>query len=222
LTARPEVLLWRHGRTEWNAAGRFQGQLDSPLDETGRGQVVAGALEVARHNVARIVSSDSTRALHTADALARVTGLPVHADARLREVHLGQWSGLTREEVQDRFPEEYAAWIAGEDITRGGGETFAEVGERGWSCISEHLEMVEPDGGAVVAVTHGGTALSVIVEALGIPRELRRAFGPLGNAHWTRISWQGERPRLAEHNVGASAVGTSSFGDDVPRLVKEL
>lgn len=222
MTARPEVILWRHGRTEWNAAGRFQGQLDSPLDETGRAQVAAGALEVARHRVGRIVSSDSTRALHTADALARVSGLPVHADPRLREVHLGQWSGLTREEVQERFPEEYAAWIAGEDITRGGGETFAEVGRRGWECVDEHLEQMDADAGALVAVTHGGTALSLLVEALGIPRELRRAFGPLGNAHWSRLSWQGERLRLAEHNVGASAVGTASFGDDVPRLVKEL
>jgi probable phosphoglycerate mutase len=221
LTARPEVLLWRHGRTEWNAAGRFQGQLDSPLDETGRAQVAAGAVEVARHDVRRIVSSDSTRALHTADVLAHLTGLPVHADARLREVHLGQWSGLTREEVQERFPDEYASWVAGDDITRGGGETFAEVGQRAWACLEDHLEMMDGDG-ALVAVTHGGTALSLLVQALGIPRELRRAFGPLGNAHWSRLTWQGNRLRLAEHNVGASAVGTSSFGDDVPRLVKEL
>ena len=220
MSSRPEVLLWRHGRTEWNAAGRFQGQLDSPLDETGRAQVAAGALEVARHRVGRIVSSDSARALHTADALAHVTGLPVHVDARLREVHLGEWSGLTREQVQERFPDEYAAWVAGRDISRGGGETFAEVGARGWACVLEHLEMV--DDGALVAVTHGGTSLSVLVEALGIPMELRRAFGPLENAHWSRLTWQGDRPRLAEHNVGASKVGTSSFGDDVPRLVKEL
>jgi glucosyl-3-phosphoglycerate phosphatase len=204
----PEVVLWRHGRTEWNAVGRFQGQLDSPLDETGRAQVVAGAAEVARSSPRRIVSSDATRALHTADALATATGLPVVVDPRLREVHLGQWSGLTREEVQERFPDEYAAWIAGEDISRGGGETFVEVGERALACMREHLERV--DDGSLVLVTHGGTALSLLVEVLGVPRRLRRVLGPLGNAHWSRLVQHPSGWRLAEHNVGATAVGTAA------------
>ena len=219
MTARAEVILWRHARSEWNALGRFQGQLESDLDEVGRRQAVEAASRLAELSPARIVTSPSVRARDTAAALAAATGLPAVEDPRLREVDLGAWSGLTRDEVAVRFPEEYADWRAGRDITRGGGETFAEVGSRIAAVVTEHLAALPDGAGPLVVVTHGGTTLSALVALLDLPPEVRRRLGPVGNARWSRLSPapDGVGWRLAEHNAGIDERSIAGFGDDVAR-----
>ena len=102
------VLLLRHGRTRWNAQRRFQGQADPPLDDIGRAQAYEVAALVAALEPQLIVSSDALRAAQTAAPLAEITGLPVQLEPRLRERSLGHWEGLTREEVQERYPDEFA------------------------------------------------------------------------------------------------------------------
>lgn len=198
----PDVILWRHGRTEWNAAGRFQGQLDSHLDDVGRRQVVRAAGQLARRRPSRVVSSDSLRALDTAAALGEVTGLEVTPDPRLREVDLGAWSGLTRSQVEERFPAEYATWLAGGDLARGGGETFAAVGERAALAAMEHHAPLEPDAGPLVLVTHGGTARSLVLAVVGLTEADRHCFDVLMNARWATLRRRGEQWRLVEYNVG--------------------
>ncbi len=198
------VIVLRHGRTEWNALGRFQGQHDVHLDEVGEAQVAAAAEVLTKRHPARLVSSDSMRALRTADALAHVTGLEVYADPRLREVDLGEWSGLTREQVAERFPEQYDAWIRGEDFPRGGGETFTTVGQRARAALEEHLDQLDDAAGPLVLVTHGGTALSLLVDLLDLGPQYRRRFGPLHNAQWLTVRRQDGQWRLVEHNVGAT------------------
>src|SRR4051794_22272581 len=153
------LVLWRHGRTEWNATGRIQGQLDPPLDAVGVEQAQHAAAVLAALPPAAIVSSDLERAAVTAGALAGRVGLPVASDVRLREIGLGTWEGLLREEVEQRFPGEFMAWMRGDDVRRGGGETYAEVGARGAACVLEQLAKTD---GLVVAVTHGGTARATI------------------------------------------------------------
>ena len=112
------LILLRHGRTAWNAERRFQGQLDPPLDEVGRMQAyeVAGLVAALRPDV--LVSSDAARARQTAELVSAAIGLPVQADARLRERSLGHWEGLTRDEVAEKYPDEFADWIAGRDVSR--------------------------------------------------------------------------------------------------------
>ncbi|HVF18639.1 MAG TPA: histidine phosphatase family protein [Mycobacteriales bacterium] len=219
MTARAEVILWRHARSEWNAQGRFQGQLESDLDDVGRRQAAEAAVRLAELSPVRLVSSDSARARDTAAALAALTGLEVVVDARLREVDLGRWSGLTRDEVSERFPEQFADWQAGRDISRGGGETFAQVGERVAAVVREHLA-AEPDpAGPLVFMTHGGTTLSALVALLELPPEIRRRLGPVGNARWSRLTPApgGAGWRLAEHNAGVDERTIAGFGDDVAR-----
>lgn len=219
MTAPADVILWRHGRSEWNAAGRFQGQLESDLDEVGRAQAVEAAARLAELSPSRLVSSDSARARDTAAALSAASGLGATYDARLREIDLGGWSGLTRDEVRERFGDEYTAWLAGEDIVRGGGETFAEVGARAAASVAEHLVGLAEGSGPLVMVTHGGTALSALVVLLDLPGAVRRRLGPLGNARWARLSPapDGDGWRLAEHNAGVDERAIAGFGDDVSR-----
>ena len=116
----PRLLLWRHGRTEWNATGRFQGQLDPPLDEEGRNQAVLAAPHLVAAGLPPeetvVVSSDLSRAAETAATLTALLGVPLRLDERLREHGMGSWEGLTRSEVAERFPEQYADWTAGRPV----------------------------------------------------------------------------------------------------------
>jgi probable phosphoglycerate mutase len=148
------LVLVRHGRTGWNADGRFQGQADPPLDDTGWEQARRAAVAIAGLEPAAIVSSDLRRAHQTAVMLGTACGLIPSTERGLREVALGAWEGLGRDEAAGRFPAEYAAWMSGADVRRGGGETQAEAGARVAASLLGFLWRVGR-GGTVVAVSHG-------------------------------------------------------------------
>jgi glucosyl-3-phosphoglycerate phosphatase len=195
----PRLILWRHGRTEWNAEGRFQGQLDPPLDATGRRQAAAAAPYVADGLVPEdtvVVSSDLDRAAETARAVAGLLGVDVRLDERLREHGMGSWEGLTRAEVADRFPDQYAAWMAGRPVLGRGGEEPAAVGGRAVAALADL-----PPAAVAVVVTHGGTSGRLIERLLDLGSDHRRVFGPLGNCAWSELVLQGDRWRLLRHNV---------------------
>ncbi|SDO17784.1 histidine phosphatase family protein [Geodermatophilus sp. DSM 45219] len=196
----PRLLLWRHGRTEWNAEGRFQGQLDPPLDEVGRRQarVAAPHLAAPLPEGTVVVSSDLVRAAETAVALTDVLGVPLRLDPRLREVGMGSWEGLTRQEVAERHPDQYADWLAGRPISGRGGEESADVPVRALAAVAEL-----PEAPAAVVVTHGGTSARVIEALLGLGPEHRRVFGPLANCAWSELAEQSGRWRLLRHNTSA-------------------
>ncbi|HTW20894.1 MAG TPA: histidine phosphatase family protein [Mycobacteriales bacterium] len=211
MSALRRVVLLRHGRTDWNASGRFQGQLDSPLDAVGRAQAAAAAVAVAPMQPNAIVSSDLARALDTAAVVAAECGLPLEADPRLREIHLGSWQGLTRAEARERFPEEYASWQAGEDRRRGEGETYAEVGARAAECVTERLGRLGGDA-LIIAVTHGGTARATIGTLIGLPADSWWRLAPLSNCRWSLLADMGRGWRLEEHNAGSPP--EEETGDD--------
>ena len=196
----PRLVLWRHGRTEWNAAGRFQGQLDPPLDEVGRRQARRAAPHLAAPlpEGTLVVSSDLGRAAETAVALTDVLGVPLRLDPRLREVDMGSWEGLTRQEVAERHPEQYADWLAGRPITGRGGEDSADVPARALAALRDL-----PEAPAAVVVTHGGTSARLIEALLGLGPEHRRVFGPLANCAWSELAEQSGRWRLLRHNTAA-------------------
>lgn len=204
------VVVWRHGRTAWNFGGRFQGQEDVPLDATGIEQARHAARILAALSPAAIVSSDLERAMATAAELAAVTSLPVLADPGLRETHLGAWQGLTRAEVEERFPGEAQAWLAGSQDRRGGGESMVEVADRAEAAIASALEKVDADG-TLIVVTHGGSGRVMIARMIGLPPEHWKALGALSNCCWSVLAQRKGRPHagdggdrwaLMEHNAG--------------------
>jgi probable phosphoglycerate mutase len=205
------VVLLRHGRTDWNATGRFQGQLDSPLDVIGRAQAAAAAVAVAPMRPDVIVSSDLSRARDTADTVAAECGLGVEIDPRLREIYLGAWEGITRTEARTQYTEEYARWQTGEDARRGGGETYAEVGARCVECIDEWLVKLGP-GSLVLAVTHGSAARATIGTMLGMDPDTWWRLAPLSNCRWSLLADIGRGWRLEEHNAGSPP--EEETGDD--------
>lgn len=210
----PRLILWRHGRTEWNATGRFQGQLDAPLDEEGRRQAARAAPHLVAsglaHREAVVVSSDLSRAADTAAALAGLLGVPVRPDPRLREHGMGSWEGLTRDEVAERYPDQYADWLAGRPVRGRGGEAPAAVAERALAALVEL-----PAAEVAVVVTHGGTAGRLVERLLGLGPDQRRVFGPLGNCAWSELSVHGSRWRLMRHNVAVPEVPIEGVGGPV-------
>jgi glucosyl-3-phosphoglycerate phosphatase len=202
------IVLLRHGRTAHNAGGVIQGQLDTPLDDTGRRQAQAVARVFAAAPPAVLLTSDLSRAAETAEAVGRATGLEPVLDPRLRELHLGSWQGLTSDEARERYPEQWADWRAGRDTPRGGGETYREAGARAADCIAQHL----PARGTLLAVTHGGTARA----ALGVLLELDPAswgrFAPLGNACFSTLVEAPWGWRLERHGAGTGPLTGAPAG----------
>lgn len=193
------LLLWRHGRTEWNATGRFQGQLDPPLDDRGRAEAFRAAPYLVATGLSGattvVVSSDLSRTAETAAVLTDLLGVPLRQDPRLREHGLGCWEGLTRAEVAERFPDQYADWRAGRPVRGRGGEDPADVGERALAALLD-LPVAE----VAVVVTHGGTAGRLMERLLEMGPAQRRVLGPLTNCAWSDLVVQGTRWRLMRHN----------------------
>jgi probable phosphoglycerate mutase len=195
------LVLWRHGRTEWNVSGRFQGQLDPPLDEVGLAEVARSAPLLAAglpRGTTVVVSSDLQRTVVTAAALTGILGVPLRQDPRLREHGMGTWEGLTRDEVAVQYPDQYAAWTAGEPVVDRGGEDAAAVGERALAALVDL-----PAAEVAVVVTHGGTAGRLMERLLGLQPAQRRLFAPLANCAWSQLTVHGARWRLQRHNVTA-------------------
>jgi len=167
----------------------------------GLAQAQAAAQAIATAAPYALVTSDLMRAADTAAPLGVALGLTPVADQRLREIALGAWEGLTGDEARERFPDEHAAWRAGEDVRRGGGETYAEAGQRAAACLREHLAHA-PDGGTLVAVTHGGTARGALGVLLDLPVPDWWRLAPLGNTCWSVLVEADRGWRLERHNTG--------------------
>ena len=159
-----------------------------------------------------LVASDLSRAAATAAALARVGGLEVAYDKRLRETHGGRWEGRTAAEIgASPDGDTYRAWLAGADVPAGGAETRSQLAERGVAAVADALAGV-PDDGVLVVATHGGTARAVIGRMLGLPVELWGVLGGLANCSWSMLSEARGGWRLSEHNAGS--LPEPVLGDD--------
>jgi 2,3-bisphosphoglycerate-dependent phosphoglycerate mutase len=179
-------VLVRHGETDWNRENRFQGHADPPLNDTGRGQARALADDLRGEHFAAAYTSPLRRAYETAAILASELGFEPVADEALKEVDVGSWSGLTRDEVESRFPDGYRRWL---EYGHGwdDGETYDELGER---VVSSLLEIAarHPDA-RVLAVTHGGPIRSALAAGDGVPfDEARRSIHVIGNCAIVRLA----------------------------------
>ena len=159
-----ELILIRHAESEWNAAGRWQGHADPPLSLRGRAQAEALAKSFDTPDVAAIYVSDLGRACETAAPLAAKLGLRPRVDAAFRELDVGRWSGLTREQIEANDAELLAAFDTGDPAVRpGGGETRGELRQRARECVA--LIAHAHRGERVVVVTHLGFIRAVLPDA---------------------------------------------------------
>lgn len=139
------LFIFRHGETDWNREGRFQGHFDIPINETGQEQARQLATRLSNHAIQAILSSDLLRAQQTAQIVADQLGIPVFLEPRLREAHLGEAQGLTREQIIAKFGETaLERWRSSHpmdaDVSYSGGESGRQVRGRALSAIEEFLQ----------------------------------------------------------------------------------
>ncbi|RZL35234.1 MAG: histidine phosphatase family protein [Rubrivivax sp.] len=179
------VILVRHGETAWNRATRIQGHTDIPLSELGLAQAQRLAEALADEPLAAIYSSDLSRARQTAEALARLQGLPVQIDVGLRERAFGRFEGLSWDEIAQRHPEDSLRWRRREpDFQVGGGESLVTFSAR---CLAAARRAIAAHPGESIAiVAHGGVLDSLYRAATGTALDAPRSW-QVGNASINRL-----------------------------------
>jgi probable phosphoglycerate mutase len=166
----PERLLFlaRHGETEWNRAGRWQGKTDIPLSDEGRAQARALAALLVGRGIVDVHASDLQRAAETAQIVAAILGIATPSrDIRLRERGFGCFEGFTREECAERHPEAWARYLADRRATPPGGEPQPEVAARVVAALTDIARAPRATGEATLVVSHGGTIRTFIHEVTG-------------------------------------------------------
>jgi broad specificity phosphatase PhoE len=180
-----DLILVRHGETDWNRDGRFQGHADTPLNDAGREQAHALADELAGERIDFVYTSDLVRARETAEIIATRLGADVVARSELREIDVGEWEGLTWPEIEERYPEGARTWHE-HGYGWKSGETYDELGERIIAAL-RRIAADHPDL-RVLVVGHGGTvrATRAFIEGLSVA-DSRRRSPAIGNCEVFRI-----------------------------------
>lgn len=160
------IILVRHAQSVWNAAGRWQGHANPELSEMGRAQARLVAERLSHWPVSHVYGSDLQRAAETAAAIAAARGLTAIIDPLWRERHIGDWEGLTMEEIRERYPADVEQMNRGQHVTPPNAEPTDAIYERATRAFQTLL--ARHPGEMTVAVSHGGTISAVLTAALGL------------------------------------------------------
>lgn len=180
---RRRLVLWRHGRTEWNRLGRAQGHADVSLDEIGVAQAARAAEFLATYEPTFVWSSDLARARETAIELVKMTGRDLLLDSRLREVDVGDREGLTFEEFRDSMPALFNRFMAGEPEAVPGAESKAQVAKRMLSVLRDAVAALH-DGQTGVLVGHGAALRMGTLAFFDLPASHSELLAGMSNCAW--------------------------------------
>lgn len=170
MTEKTRIYLMRHGEVEGHEHRRYNGQNDVALTEQGREQSQALAERLKGVSLAAVYASDLSRCRHAAELIAREHGLEPICLEELRELHIGKWQGLTWEEIQRRWPDEWQARLddlVGYQVE--GGESLAQMAARVRPVIADLV--TRHRGEEVAIVAHGGVNRVILLDAIGAPLE---------------------------------------------------
>lgn len=164
-----KLLLVRHGETEWNKLGKFQGHCDIGLNARGLDQARETAQTVVAWQHRAVYSSPLCRTMRVAEEISRAGGQPVVPVAGLMELDLGDVEGVTGEEMRAGWPEIYAAWRKNPgSVVMPNGESLAQLQARAWKAVAS-LEKVHAGDDALVVVSHNFAIRAIIAKLLGMP-----------------------------------------------------
>tara|TARA_B100000315_G_scaffold41093_1_gene35907 strand:- start:2174 stop:2791 length:618 start_codon:yes stop_codon:yes gene_type:complete len=163
------LVLVRHGETEWNKLGRFQGQNDVELNEKGAAQARESAQAVAMLQHSAVYSSPLHRTMQVAEEISRLSGMPVVPVPEFMELKLGDLEGITGQDLRTTWPELYTTWRSDPGrVSMPNGESLAELQERAW-CALMDLEQTHQRDEAVIVVSHNFAIRTMIGKLLGMP-----------------------------------------------------
>jgi probable phosphoglycerate mutase len=192
------VTVFRHGQSEGNVAGRWQGRTDGALTDVGRVQAMSAAGHAPK--VGAMFTSPLTRARTTAEIIGGSIGIePVVSDG-LMEMAFGSWEDLTHDEVASRDPELFSkVFVEDIDLPRGGdGETYASTGDRMAGTIRSLIESSSSD---ISAVSHGAAIRAYVFDLLGMSYAERDRLPVVRNTSMTSVLYAGHRAMVSSYNV---------------------
>ncbi len=164
-----KIILVRHGETQWNKLGKFQGQVDVALNQRGLAQARDAAKAALTWRPTALYSSPLRRTMQVAEEVSRKVGLPVTEDPRLMELNLGELEGATNRQMREEWSQVYRSWRENPGATvMPGGESMAQLRERVWQAFLE-VEEAHLEDEAVMIVSHNFAIRCVISQLLGIP-----------------------------------------------------
>lgn len=207
------LILIRHGETDWNVTLKYQGQNQIPLNMQGRKQSELAAQRLQRTPIAAIYTSDIKRAWETADIIGEMLGLKPQPMAELREIDVGQWEGLTPEELYRRFPEHMAEYERDPARTvRLGGESYAQLQARALIAL-KRIEEAHNLEETILAISHGGTIRALLCHVIGLDLIY---FGRmwLDNGSLTELRFKEKGWRLVRFNDAAHLEGLTREGGE--------
>jgi alpha-ribazole phosphatase len=206
------LLLTRHGQTDWNIAGRYQGQSDIPLNQTGQSQAEQLAKRLSMETIHAVYASDLSRAADTAHKIMSMQehthsghlAAALHTDLRWRELSFGDWEGMNYKEMSAHSPDVFAKWMLDpQHVSTPNGETLDHLAERVHAAFVE-LKNKHKDE-TVLVVSHSGALQALLAFTLGVDL----------NRYWQfRIS----QASLSELNVFPDSV-TLNLLNDTTHLV---
>lgn len=190
-----DIVLVRHGETDWNVEKRLQGHIDIPLNEVGVRQAAALGRALAGETFDAVFASDLQRAVQTAAVIATPRSMPVQQDAGLRERCFGAFEGLRPQDIEAQYPQEFVLWRA-RDVQAQfpAGERVAETLQGFYERVNTALDRVIASGAhrRIAVVAHGGVLDCIYRRAKGIALDVPRDFEML-NASINRLTWDGAR-----------------------------
>jgi broad specificity phosphatase PhoE len=182
------ILLARHGETLFNVEGRWQGQSNSPLTERGLAQARLLGQALANESIGAVYSSDLGRAMDTAREVAAPHGLDVLAEPLLREIHVGDWTGKNRAELEAEYPGMQAGWANSPGrMHLPGGESLLEAQTRALAFLAQRLPMHCDQ--VVVVITHGALGQAILVNAMGGTVDDLWLKERIDNCQISRLEW---------------------------------
>ena len=200
------LILLRHGQTEYNATKRMQSHLNTQLSEVGLAQAEAAADFLSTLNIAKIISSDLTRAFDTATAVGKRLGVDIVVDPRLRETNLGQWQDRSRSEIDAEYPGARAIWRHDATWAPPGGESRLDVARRARPVIDELMASFDEwDDSTVLIVAHGGTNCALTANLLGLRIDQYPMLSGLGNTCWAQLTARPEFIRPEDESMRTSS-----------------
>lgn len=196
------IIFIRHGETDWNVTLQYQGQANIPLNERGCEQARRAGERLRRSRATALYASDVVRAWETAQIMGPILGLEPRTMTELREINVGEWEGLTPEELYRRFPDHMREYERDPARTvRRGGESYAQLQERALIALQRIHERHDPTE-TILAVTHGGTIRAILCHVIGL--DLKN-FGRLwiDNGSLTELRYGSQGWRLIRLNDAA-------------------
>jgi broad specificity phosphatase PhoE len=189
-----ELWLVRHGQTDWNLEGRYQGGADTPMNASGISQVQGIISRLQKIHFDALYTSHLQRAYRSAEILAQALGLEIIVDERLREISMGEWEGMLFTDIKQQYPSDIEERQRSPLSFRPpGGETVGEVAER-MAAAADDISRQFP-GGVVLLVSHGLALSTLFCQATGLSFDDVFHINP-DNAHPLRVCWQDRREHL--------------------------